>query len=282
MIDCEKLLSQPIKCRRMLGLPPTSIELLLSDLQKEISHIRELNPLSKRGRKCKLSLLQQLVLTLLYLRQYSTFLDIAIRFDISESYAQKRFVRIRDMLISIHHVEGQTELKQKIWSGDLAVDVSEQPIERPQKKQREYYSGKKKKHTIKALIVVCLATDMIITVFCGKGRKHDYKLWKEQKLKIHEATTLYADLGFQGLQKQYAKVVLPFKGSKKKPLTIQEKKANKEQSKKRISVENRNRDCKIFRITKDVYRGKHKNYGLNWNLVAGLVNFKRATTHLAA
>jgi hypothetical protein len=31
---------------------------------------------------------------------------------------------------------------------------------------------------------------------------------------------------------------------------------------------------------KDVYRGKHKNYGLMWNLVAGLVNFKASTKHL--
>ena len=31
---------------------------------------------------------------------------------------------------------------------------------------------------------------------------------------------------------------------------------------------------KIFRITKDVYRGKHKNHGKIWNLVAGLVNLR--------
>ena len=31
---------------------------------------------------------------------------------------------------------------------------------------------------------------------------------------------------------------------------------------------------KIFRITKDVYRGKHKNHGKVWNLIAGLVNLR--------
>ena len=34
------------------------------------------------------------------------------------------------------------------------------------------------------------------------------------------------------------------------------------------------RRCKIFRIVKDVYRGKHKNYSLTWNLVAALVNLR--------
>ena len=34
------------------------------------------------------------------------------------------------------------------------------------------------------------------------------------------------------------------------------------------------RRCKIFRIVKDVYRGKHKHYSLTWNLVAALVNLR--------
>ena len=45
-------------------------------------------------------------------------------------------------------------------------------------------------------------------------------------------------------------------------------------SKQRILVENVIRRCKIFRITKEIYRGKHKNYGRTWNLIAGLVNFR--------
>ena len=41
-----------------------------------------------------------------------------------------------------------------------------------------------------------------------------------------------------------------------------------------IVVENIIRRCKIFRIAKDVYRGKHKNHGKVWNLIAGLVNLR--------
>ena len=73
--------------------------------------------------------------------------------------------------------------------------------------------------------------------------------------------------------------MIPFKASKNKPLTEEQKKYNRQLSQKRIIVENKIRECKIFRIVKDVYRGKHKNYSLTWNLVAGLVNFKVATTH---
>ncbi|MDD2661053.1 MAG: hypothetical protein PHY54_15465 [Methylococcales bacterium] len=42
----------------------------------------------------------------------------------------------------------------------------------------------------------------------------------------------------------------------------------------RVFIEHINRRCKIFRIVKDVYRGKHKHYSLTWNLVAALVNLR--------
>lgn len=109
---------------------------------------------------------------------------------------------------------------------------------------------------------------------------HDFALFKKYSIKIHSKITILADLGFLGLIKYHTNTVLPFKKSKNKPLTKEEKKLNRVQAKQRIGCENRNRDCKIFRIVKDVYRGKHKNYGLNWNLVAGLVNFKSATRNL--
>ncbi len=99
-------------------------------------------------------------------------------------------------------------------------------------------------------------------------------------MKVHARITILADLGFLGLNKYHDNSWLPFKKSKNKPLTKAEKKANQAQARQRVWCENRNRDCKIFRIVKDVYRGKHKNYGLNWNLVAGLVNLKSATRNL--
>ena len=58
------------------------------------------------------------------------------------------------------------------------------------------------------------------------------------------------------------------------PLTPEAKAHNKALSNRRILIENINRLCKIFRGVKDVFRGKHKNYGLTWRLVAALVNLR--------
>jgi hypothetical protein len=129
-------------------------------------------------------------------------------------------------------------------------------------------------------VVVCLVTGLILGIYCGKGRLHDFSLFKKSRLKIDPKIKIMADLGFLGLSKYHKNSELPFKKSKNKPLTKAEKRANQAQAKQRVWCENRNRDCKIFRIVKEVYRGKHKNYGLNWNLVAGLVNLKTATRNL--
>ena len=127
--------------------------------------------------------------------------------------------------------------------------------------------------------MVCLLTGLILSVYCGKGRLHDFKLWKKSKWHLSPNAALYADLGFLGLDKLHAKAVLPFKASKKHPLTKQQKQHNKQQATARIGAEHVNRKCKIFRIVKDTYRGKHKNFGLNWNLVAAITNLKLACRH---
>ena len=74
---------------------------------------------------------------------------------------------------------------------------------------------------------------------------------------------------------------MPVKSSKNHPLTKEQKKSNQQLASERIVIEHINRECKVFRICKEQYRGKHKNYTRTWKVVAGLVNFKQATQHLA-
>lgn len=85
------------------------------------------------------------------------------------------------------------------------------------------------------------------------------------------------DLGYQGAQKLYRNVELPIKKKKGQSLTKKEKAYNHKLSKKRIKVEHVNRRCKIFRVVKEVYRGKHKNYGKTWNVISGLINLRYAS-----
>ena len=114
----------------------------------------------------------------------------------------------------------------------------------------------------------------ILAVRVEKGSVHDFRIFKESCYYINPELLLLADSGYQGINKIHANTWIPTKKTKKHPLTKQEKIDNKRLSSLRIYVENVNRRCKIFKITKDTYRGKHKNYGKVWNVITGLVNIR--------
>jgi hypothetical protein len=123
---------------------------------------------------------------------------------------------------------------------------------------------------------VCALTLQILFTYLAKGSVHDFKMFKDSQIITPEEVQILVDLGYIGIRKIHKNSVHPIKSSKKKPLTKADKKFNHELAKKRIAVEHVNRRCKIFRITKEVYRGKHKNYGKVWHAVSAIVNLRYA------
>ena len=101
------------------------------------------NPLSNRGLEGEFSLANQVLLTFEYLRQYPTFLSLGFSYGISESYANKIFHKIRPILADVVGLKNPDKLKYKDIK-TVIVDVTVQPIERPQKSQELYYNGSKK------------------------------------------------------------------------------------------------------------------------------------------
>lgn len=267
-------MSNSSKHLRKIGISLDKFYQLLSELKKEIEIDLNNNPMKKRGIRSKdITTKDKLLLTLTYLRHYPTFLNLGDMFGISESYANKIYHKITNYLIKFIHVKKTADLSSDDVT-TVIVDAAEQPIERPVKKQKSYYSGKKKRHTLKAQLVVSLESKVIYGLSCDKGKTHDFKLFKNSKVIIPKEIKLLGDSGYQGIHNIHANSQIPIKKPKGKELTKEQKKHNHLLSKKRILVENIIRRCKIFRITKDVYRGKHKNYGKVWNLIAGLVNFR--------
>ena len=179
------------------------------------------------------------------------------------------------MLVKILKLPSRHELLTRGFDA-LIIDVSEQRIERPLTHQKAFYSGKKHCHTLKAQLVICALTLQILSVVMGKGRQHDFALFKASRLLLDPNTQLLADSAYQGIVGYHLNSIIPFKKKKGQPLTTNEKSHNKARSKKRILIENVNRQCKIFRIVKDIYRGKHKNYALNWHLIDAIVNLRYA------
>ena len=123
-------------------------------------------------------------------------------------------------------------------------------------------------------MVVDKNSHQIICTQVGKGRRHDYHLYKNSKVHIHEQTELIVDTGYQGIQNTHLKTRKPKKKSKKSPLTKIEKKSNKLISSDRVMVEHVIRKIKVFRIMGERYRNRRRRFGLRLNLIAAIYNYE--------
>ena len=146
----------------------------------------------------------------------------------------------------------------------------------PQKKQRKYYSGKKKRHTLKAQVMGDKVSGVIIaTAFC-EGRKQDFALFKRSRSKMASSIVCLADSGYQGIAREHANSRTPKKKSKHHPLTEESKASNREISRDRIGCEHIMGRLKVFRILSERYRNRRKRFGLRFNLLAAISNCERS------
>lgn len=144
MSDKYELLRQnPQYCTRLFGIKFEQFETILGKVQQKEDQYLLDNPLSNRGLEGDFSLANQLLLTFEYLRQYPTFLSLGFSYGISESYANKIFHKIRPILADVAGLKNPEKLKYKDVQ-KIIVDVTVQPVERPQKNQELQYNGSKK------------------------------------------------------------------------------------------------------------------------------------------
>lgn len=133
----------PAVFTRMVGVNYGTFSIILDKLQVTFIEYQNELLIRKRGKRCSLTLADQLLLTMLYLRNYDTLLNIGFQFGISESYAQKRYTFTKMLLLRCLNLPNEKSLKDAIQGHKVAIDVTEQAIERPLQNQEDYYSGKK-------------------------------------------------------------------------------------------------------------------------------------------
>jgi hypothetical protein len=102
---------------------------------------------------------------------------------------------------------------------DLLIDATERRRQRPQDalKQTEHYSGKKKAHTDKNLILANVHTRKVVYLSATEqGKKHDKKIADENAIRYPAQATLGKDTGFQGYEPQGVLTFQPKKSQKAK------------------------------------------------------------------
>lgn len=225
------------------------------------------------GRPYGLKSLEGHILCLLiYYRTYLTQQFLGFLFHVDDSCISRSIARIAEVLAPALGIQ-KKRLVGEQEARDIIIDCTEHPIERPTKKQQKYYSGKKKRHTLKTEIHITGEGEILHLSNPHPGREHDMNV-RKQGPPLHPNTTAYVDSGYQGLHQDHANTEYPYKKSKNKPLTPEEKQYNQALSRFRVKVEHKIRELKIFRILKDPYRNHRRGFGIAVNIIAGIVNLK--------
>ncbi|AZQ60773.1 hypothetical protein EI427_25460 [Flammeovirga pectinis] len=120
----------------------------------------------------------------------------------------------------------------------ILCDVTERQINRSidYDVQKEFYSGKKKAHTVKNLAFTDESGFIHFISNTYEGSAHDKSIWDDIIVK-ESSINILVDLGFLGADKEHENVILPYKTSKKVKLSPLQKQINKGISSLRIRVE---------------------------------------------
>ena len=233
----------------------------------------------KPGRPSNLIVEDQILVTLQYWREYRTYYHISKDWKVAESTVCRLVKKVENILIKSRKfsLPGKKKLLDSSLEDNLIVmDVMESPIEKPKKHQKGFYSGKQGEHTLKTQVLLEQKSKKIICLGHGKGRVHDFRLFKTSGVKFAELVKVIADKGYQGIAKIHGLSETPIKKPKGEKLTKEQKKYNRQLNRLRIVVEHVNRRLKIFKILSYRYRNRHRRFGLRSNLIAGIYNYELA------
>jgi hypothetical protein len=242
------------------------------------------------GRPFDLKVRDRFVMLLVYYKLYITYTLSGFLFNLDQSNV------CRDISILEPLIERCIPLPKKLYRrtrrlrtiGEVEeyfpgfkafVDSTEQEIPRPKnkKKRKNYYSGKKKKHTVKNQYMVNNQGLILHKTRHEKGKKHDYDVYKHSHpVTPSQVESVVVDLGYLGIQKDFptVKSVLPYRKKRKSELSMEERRYNKKHAKLRIVVEHTICRIKKFGIIGSKFRNRLRRYDVISNIVSGLINFR--------
>jgi hypothetical protein len=166
------------------------------------------------GRKAKLSTKEdKLLFILVYQKTFQLQTMHGLQFALSQGRANYWIHRLLPVLqhsLAAWGMKPEREGKQVATlpeaaegGANLSLDASERELQRPVdiSQQKEKYSGKKKTHTDKNILLVNENTRKVVYLSATvEGKKHDKKLADESEISYPRKASLTKDTGFQGYE----------------------------------------------------------------------------------
>jgi hypothetical protein len=290
----DHLRTQPAVFAHLTGLTVAAFDQLAAEVAPavEAAHRKALDRPDRQraiggGDDFDLSFADQLLLTVIWLRQYPTNEALGFLFGVSDSTASRARTRClpalekagRDTMRMPDPGAARRRRLPALLSDtpDLAVviDSFEQRTRRPRRSQRAYDSGKKKAHTLKSQVAVDEDTGRFADVSDSvPGRWADIKLLKKSRLmkRLPEGVGGIGDLGFVGIRDVHPLGACPRRKPRGQDRPAADVRYNRAFSRRRIVVEHALARLRRFRAVTDLNRHRRNGHAARVRACAGLVN----------
>jgi hypothetical protein len=252
------------------------------------------------GPPATLDLPTRLLMTLLWLRVYPTYEVLGWLFGLEKSNAWENVQDALAVLESLadfpfeRPAAGRAKLGTKEAVFDafpevrVIIDGKEQPSRRPRgwEEQKPFYSGKKKRHTIKNQILCTPAGRIGGVSATVPGSMHDLTMMRGDGVldRLAEGEGAMADKAYTGAggDRPGVPLVVPTKATRGHPLTEEQVAANRVISGCRVVIEHVMAQLNRFQALKQVFRSAFGRHTRAIRVVAALVDRRIATVPLRA
>lgn len=243
------------------------------------------------GHPFELSLVNRLLLTIIWLRRYPTHEVLGYLFSVSDS-SVSRYIASLLPLLEQNALDGmrlpQATQAQRAQLDDLlrdtpelvvVIDSFEQRIQRPrsQKAADSHYSGKKKQHTLKSQVAVNELNGEIVDVAqSARGPTADIKVLETSALlsRLPKGVGAIADLAYIGMDKLEPQrdTATPRRKPRGQPRPAEDVAYNTAFARRRIVVEHSICRVRRYEALTHMDRNHRREHTARVRAVAGLVN----------
>jgi hypothetical protein len=286
MSHTDRLKRSPDAFRQLTGITPAAFGDLLAQLQPRYQRAedrRKDRPDRRRkpgaGRKHALPLADRLLMLLIYYRTYATHAFLGFLFGVDDSAVCRNINPLQPLLAGIFRIPERRVQLDREDLRELFFDATERPTRRPKHGQRAYYSGKKRRHTLKTQVVVVrqrkrpgpgrqprrVRIAAVSATFAGKA--HDKKVYDAARVVCPPGVRRTGDTGYVGTG-----LATPAKRPPGGALTARQKAGNRRLSRRRIVAEHGIGKLKVWRIVAERYRNPVRRHTRIMKNVAGLHN----------
>ncbi len=243
------------------------------------------------GRDATLAERDQILLTVVWLRQYPVHAVLAYLFGTSSpavsrylahglpvlEQAGKDTMRMPDP--GRKRRRSLDALLKDIPELVVVIDSFEQKVQRPADRAARdaLYSGKKKTHTLKSQVTVDEATGEIVDVSDSvPGPRADVKLAEQSRVleRLPDGVGAVADCGYQGIHDLHPLAYSPRKKPRGKDRPVEDVAYNTALARRRIIVENTLNRARRYQSITQADRDHRRHHAARVRAVAGLVNLQ--------